>query len=66
MPYEGYHVIPQQDAIVHEQSTRCICGPTRVRRDGVWMTIHHSLDGREHHEPDHDRTKCPLCAEWSK
>jgi hypothetical protein len=62
MPYEGYHIIPQNDVIVHDQSTNCICRPTRERRNGVWTITHHSLDGREHREPDHDRANCPLCS----
>jgi hypothetical protein len=52
------HVIPNNDLIQHDISDDCTCGPTTepVKRDDgsvAWLHIHHSLDGREHHEPDH-------------
>lgn len=49
------HVIPADDAIVHDTNPDCVCAPTTepVRRlDGSmgWVHTHHSLDGRDHHE----------------
>mgnify|MGYP006915209319 CR=1 FL=1 len=46
------HVTPTADAIPHDDTDDCICGPTSepiVRDDGSvgWVVIHHSLDGRE-------------------
>lgn len=45
----------------------CWCGPTIEpveHEDGSmgWLYVHHSLDGREHYEPDHDRAACPRCS----
>lgn len=51
-------VVPINDLITHSSSEDCVCGP-RVeavfRDDGSngWLHVHHSLDGREFHEPDH-------------
>ena len=44
------HVVPLNDRIKHD--TTCTCGTTdqpAKRDDGSvgWLTIHHSLDGRE-------------------
>ena len=44
----------------------CPCGPTTeavTREDGSngWLVVHHSIDGRQHSKPDHDRTACPGC-----
>lgn len=50
------HVHPLGDVIAHDvQSDDCPCGPTTEpveRDDGTvgWLVVHHSLDGREHHE----------------
>lgn len=49
------HVVPVDDLIDHPTDDDCPCGPTieRVEReDGSdgWLTIHHSLDGREKDE----------------
>lgn len=63
MPYAGYHVIPQEDVIEHDQAVNCICRPTREVHYGIILLVHHSLDGREHREPNHDRENCVLCAE---
>lgn len=46
------HVMPAGDLITHEASDDCPCGPKAepVRRnDGTfgWLSVHHSLDGRE-------------------
>jgi hypothetical protein len=52
----GYvHVIPVDDLIEHSYSEACPCGPRAeaVKRDDGsvgWLHVHHSLDGREHHE----------------
>lgn len=62
------HTYPVADLIEHvTDGDGCPCGPTTepvMRDDGSngWVVIHHSLDGREHFEPDHDRAACPLCA----
>jgi len=49
------HVIPANDVIEHESEPDCACAPQcePVKRDDGsvgWLYIHHSLDGREHHE----------------
>jgi hypothetical protein len=62
------HVYPVADIIEHlTDGEDCPCGPETLpveREDGSigWVVLHHSLDGREHHEPDHDRAACPLCS----
>jgi len=53
------HVIPVEDLIDHEEDQGCICGPSvqMVKRsDGsaAWLYSHHSLDGRELLEAEHD------------
>ncbi len=61
------HCIPVDDLIEHVTvRTDCPCGPTTepVKHDDGsmgWLVVHHSLDGREHHEPDHDKATCPSC-----
>lgn len=52
------HVVPLDDVIVHDFGPACPCGPTprpEARPDGTygWVVVHHSLDGREQHEPDY-------------
>lgn len=49
---QSVHVLPNQDAIEHQVSDECICGPDVefVGGDTV-LHLHHSLDGREHGEP---------------
>jgi len=62
------HTYPLGDIIEHDRSGEdCICGPEVVPvecKDGSinWHIIHHALDGREHAEPDHDKSDCPLCS----
>jgi hypothetical protein len=62
------HVYPVGDLIDHlTDGQDCPCGPTTEpvpREDGSigWLVIHHSLDGREHRESDHDWVVCPGCA----
>lgn len=62
------HVFPVGDLVEHLTDGRdCPCGPTTEpvkHEDGSmgWVVTHHSLDGREHHEPDHDRGDCPGCS----
>jgi hypothetical protein len=60
---EALHTFPVNDWIEHDISGEpCVCGPTAFPLgDGTWHIHHHSLDGREHHDPDHDRDSCPLC-----
>ena len=54
------HTFPVNDIIEHDTSGEpCICGPdveAVFRDDGSngWHVLHHSLDGREFHEEDHD------------
>lgn len=62
------HVVPLGDGIQHDTDDDgdCVCGPTTsavFREDGStgWVVAHHSLDGREHAEPDHDREACRGC-----
>lgn len=51
------HVYPLRDLIEHETcGDDCACGPRiePVQRDDGsygWLIVHHSLDGREQHEP---------------
>lgn len=53
------HTVPLGDVIEHERTSDCECGPRRIIESphGV-QYVHHSLDGREHTEPDHDRAAC--------
>ena len=60
------HLTPNDDQVDHTLDENCICHPTCeavFRDDGSngWLYAHHSLDGREHHEPDHNQDNCPLC-----
>lgn len=54
------HISPINDLIEHDlESEDCPCGPTArplKREDGSigWVSVHHSLDGREKLEPDRD------------
>lgn len=46
------HVLPLGDAVEHDESEDCVCGPDVEpiqRADGsmAWLVTHHSLDGRE-------------------
>lgn len=44
----GVHVVPLDDAIVHDFDDDCICGPTpELVEGGGWLIVHHGLDGRE-------------------
>lgn len=58
---DTYHVYPVADLIEHTtEDDDCPCGPDLEavpRDDGThgWLTIHHSLDGREQAERK-DRT----------
>lgn len=51
------HTYPVDDLIEHTTSgDDCVCGPETIpvpRDDGSfgWLILHHSLDGREAHEP---------------
>ncbi len=51
------HVVPDGDLIDHlAELGGCPCGPSRqpvVNRAGrrLWVTVHHSLDGRERDDP---------------
>ena len=52
------HVFPVADLVEHDTDSEdgCVCGPTIEpvpRDDGSfgWLVVHHSLDGREAHEP---------------
>lgn len=62
------HTVPVEDLIEHDtMGGDCPCGPETIpveRDDGsvAWQVVHHSLDGREHSEPDHDKAACPGCA----
>jgi hypothetical protein len=67
LPIDEVHVMPVGDVIEHELDEHCFCGPTFTPidcEDGSinWVYTHHSADGREHSEPDHDRAECPLCS----
>lgn len=65
---ETFHTYPVNDLIEHViDGSDCPCGP---RTDPIecddgsigWHVVHHSLDGREHGELDHDRGSCPGCS----
>jgi hypothetical protein len=61
------HTVPVDDLIEHRtDGSDCLCGPTTEPvecDDGSfgYCVVHHSLDGREHREPGHDRSECPGC-----
>ncbi len=45
-------MVPCNDLIEHETTDDCVCLPTSeavIRGDGSidWVTVHHSIDGRE-------------------
>lgn len=44
------HVVPRGDLIEHQADDDCACGPTSKPVEGGFVTVHHSLDGREQHE----------------
>jgi hypothetical protein len=48
------HSYPVNDLIEHElRCDACVCGPELEYVDGGGLLVkHHSLDGRELHEPD--------------
>lgn len=56
------HVVPIDDLVEHDtDGGDCVCTPRveAVHRDdgsNGWLHTHHSLDGRELHEPDATRT----------
>jgi hypothetical protein len=53
-----WHVVPVDDLVEHDtDGDGCLCGPRTEpveRDDGSygWVLVHHSLDGRELHEPE--------------
>jgi hypothetical protein len=48
----SWHVYPVKDTIEHATSGGdCICGPDLEATDNGNLWTHHSLDGREQHEP---------------
>jgi hypothetical protein len=61
------HTYPVNDLIEHvTDGGDCPCGPTTEpveAEDGSigYSVVHHSLDGREHVEPGHDKGACPGC-----
>lgn len=66
-----YHVFPDHDRREHqtEKGADCWCEP-RVEDEGLddegkptRIFVHHSLDGREHREPDH--VPCAQCPQLS-
>lgn len=58
------HTFPVRDVVDHNtESDDCICGPDIIYvGNGGKQVIHHSMDGREHHEDDHDAESCPVCS----
>ncbi len=45
------HVWPESDAIAHDLTGRCICGPAvEEQPSGNVLVTHHSLDAREQSE----------------
>jgi len=65
---DAVHTVPINDLIEHlTDGSQCPCGPETIPvecDDGSmnYVILHHSLDGREHSEPDHDKSECPLCS----
>lgn len=49
------HAVPLDDAIVHEFTPECPCGPAPYTTPGGLILSHASLDGREHQEGSADR-----------
>ena len=47
------HVWPEDDLVEHALTgVGCPCGPRAEEQpNGVVLVVHHSLDGREQHEP---------------
>lgn len=48
-----FHIVPARDAVTHEESDGCVCGPSvelARRSPDMYIVTHHSLDGREQHE----------------
>jgi hypothetical protein len=45
----GVHVIPAGDVVSHDtdEMDACVCGPDVEFVNGGWVSVHHSLDGRE-------------------
>ena len=61
-------VAPVNDIVQHTFGQDCLCGPDTIGFElpagGMgWLYRHHALDGREHDEPDHDRSSCPVCVD---
>lgn len=51
----GRHIVPKDDLVAHENSSKCICGPkvdSFVDKNGIvaWQYLHESLDRREDRE----------------
>jgi len=57
------HIYPPNDVVEHVLvGDDCPCGPDVEFLDGGnRLVTHHSLDGREHQEADHDASDCPAC-----
>lgn len=60
------HTYPINDVVEHEtDGDSCWCGPQvllqTTEAGDIWQVIHNSVDGREHHEPGHDKATCPRC-----
>lgn len=51
------NIVPVDDVVEHEESLDCVCTPDE---DGD-LIVHHSFDGREHLEPDHNKDNCKFC-----
>jgi hypothetical protein len=62
-PMNTVHTYPVNDLVDHvTDGSKCHCQPWIEFVDGGQCVHHHSLDGREHFEHNHDREACPLCS----
>ncbi|MFD3426086.1 hypothetical protein [Nocardia fluminea] len=63
---EDLHITPCGDQVEHALTDDCVCGPAKeMCTDAAgattgWLTVHHSLDGREsiehlNHEPTQEK-----------
>jgi hypothetical protein len=50
MPENTWHVLPQNDLVPHDESTRCVCGPRIEWTDNGAVVVHHAWDERERTE----------------
>lgn len=62
MKIHTVHTVPFNDLREHDDHDNCWCVPDIEYLEHGKHVVHHSLDGREHNEPDHDTDECSLCS----